>query len=253
MPRKVIDTVAAEPAITLPIDVNAFSDCMSRVLAEPQIIVITADEKHAVVDSGAGHHRRHQRNRLGRKRPNQVLRRPAHNGLRGHYRYADRDQRQHHGERISINDKQDDQDHEHDGGLDHMHIADTDVRQVVAGGRGAGQVCRQRGSRDGLFDDVGDPAVRPRATRVYPRRRRAPWAGTRLYDPCWSWPRAGPVCDEILQHDDVARVRPQLVGRGAVGDVVGGAQSRSRRSGPPTGRFRSRTRIGETPRLSVGS
>ena len=60
--------------------------------------------------------------------------------------------------RISINDEQDDQDHEHDGGLDHVHIANTDVREVVAGGRGAGQVCSQRGSRDGLFDDVGDPA-----------------------------------------------------------------------------------------------
>ena len=34
----------------------------------------------------------------------------------------------------------DDQHHDHDGGLDHVHIADTDVHQVVAGGRGAGQV-----------------------------------------------------------------------------------------------------------------
>src|SRR6202035_4461630 len=121
--------------------------------------------------------------------------------------------------------EQDDQHHDHDGGLDHVHIADPDVRQVVAGGRGAGQVRRQRGPGDGFFDDVGDPAEPLMqlgcAHYAGEHHRQIPGfvvlAGHRLAQ--------GGCVDEVLQHHDVVSVRPQVVGQCAVGGEVGGVQT----------------------------
>ena len=143
IPRKVIATVAADAAITLPIDVNAFLTALIRIRTLPQIVVIAADEEDGVIRSRAGHHPAQEDDGLVRDTQAEWAE-TSHDGLRHHQRDADRDQRQQHGDHVPVDDQQDDEQQDGDRELDPNPVVLTGGVEVGDGDRGSGDVDRER-------------------------------------------------------------------------------------------------------------
>ena len=108
--------------------------------------------------------------------------------------------------------------------LDHMRISLTDVHEVRGGCRGPGQVCGQRGIRDGFLDDLTGMLVRQpglgRARITVEDDREGPYLVVLALQDLAQLRCA----KEVLHRLDILGVLAQLVDQGAVGLFVGGSQ-----------------------------
>ena len=115
--------------------------------------MVAADEEDRVVGARAGEHRGKQHDRLVRHAQPEGAQ-AGDDALGGRQRHPDRDQRQHHGERIAIDHQQDRQQGDDGGDFDGDPVAIADVLNIVEGARGAGGVGLQGGSRHGVLDGL---------------------------------------------------------------------------------------------------
>ena len=163
MPQKVMATVAADAAMTLPMERNPCCHSPVGVCAGPDVLVVAADQEDGIVGAGADDHRRHQRDGQ-RGHPKSELSQRGHDTLGRHHRNSDGDQRQQHGHESSVDHQQDNQHQQCGGNLDPVHVAIADDRQVADHGRLSGHVRDQRGARGGAFGDFCDPLVGPQGS-----------------------------------------------------------------------------------------
>ncbi len=191
-------------------DVSAFRHRLIGILAEPHVVVIAADEEDRVIRSRAGDHAAEKHDRLVGNAEAQ-LGDARYRRLRSHQGDADRDERQQHGDRVSVDDQQDGEQHHCDREFDPKPIPITDVGEVGDGGRGSSQVCRQRLARDGPVDDLGDALVRGVGLRCAQLSGEADRQDPGLVILAGQDLAQRRCAEEILQHHDVMDVPAQPV------------------------------------------
>lgn len=121
--------------------------------------MISTNQKYRVIRSRTDHHPAHKNNALV---SNTEARQAGYcnEALCNHHGHANCYQWQHHGDRIPVDDQQNDQQQDRDRKLDATAVPLPGEVQIGDGGRGPGQVSRQCRACDLVFDDVSDAGVR---------------------------------------------------------------------------------------------